>query len=303
MHLRHGLMQSLVENPQQPRRILRWNVLDVLERCPPQRSCATCTLWNDCRGRAKSPAVNGFLPIDDAVAQISRVGSGTWQAEMLCARPDSSDAVFPEFDPAVHVMDGEAQTNLSISRTIIAGIDFGYRAPTVLLWATLDDRDGLTVIDELVLREHTTEEFIVAAKQHMNDRSLPWPGWIGADPAGHSRNEQSGVSTIALWKRAGFVVRTRHLGIEAGVMAVRRRLKRGDGTITLRIARRCTHLIQAMSKLHYPPSRRGGADRTGDPPVTPVKDGHDHACDALRYMITNLDDPGYTTQRRKYLRR
>jgi hypothetical protein len=300
MHLRHGLMQSLVENPQQPRRILRWNVLDVLERCPPQRSCESCALWIDCRGRAKNPAVNGFLRIDDAIAQIGRVGNATWQAEMLCAQPDSSDAVFPEFDSAVHVIDEETEMKLRNDYRIIAGIDFGYRAPTVLLWAALDERDCLTVIEEMVLREHTSEEFIAVAKQRMSERALPWPVWIGADPAGHSRNEQTGVSTIALWKRAGFAMRTRNLGIETGVMAVRRRLKRGDGAITLRIASRCPHLIEAVRHLHYPPPGRG-ARRTSDPPTTPVKDGHDHACDALRYMITNLDDSGHTTRQRTYL--
>lgn len=303
MHKRHGLMQSLVDDPQQTRRILRWNVLDVLEHCPPERSCDTCKLWNDCRGQAKHSSTRGFLRIDDAIQQISRVSEATWKSEMLCTQPDTSDAVFPEFDVTGHVIDDQAVTNLSKNAMTIAGVDFGYRAPTVLLWAVVDPEldDVLTVIDELVLREHTTEEFIATAKAHMTTKALGWPVFVAADPAGHARNEQTGVSTIALWKRAGFAVRTRSLGIETGVMAVRRRLKRGDGSIALKIHARCTHLIEAMRNLHYPPLGRGAA-RNGDPPTTPVKDGHDHACDALRYMITNLDDPGHTVHRRNYLK-
>jgi hypothetical protein len=114
------------------------------------------------------------------------------------------------------------------------------------------------------------------------------PRWFGADPAGHQRSEQTGGSTISIWKRAGFSIRTRTLGIEPGIMAVRARLKRADGRIMLRIHHRCEELIDAMLKYRYPER---------DDATVPLKDGSDHAADALRYLVTNLDRPGGTRMR------
>ena len=43
---------------------------------------------------------------------------------------------------------------------------------------------------------------------------------------------------------------------------------------------------------HYPPQSPEAE--------TPVKDGHDHAADALRYMITNLDRGDWNVTVRMY---
>src|SRR4030095_4697418 len=107
--------------------------------------------------------------------------------------------------------------------------------------------------------------------------------WIGADPAGLQRSDQTGISTIAHWRRAGFVIRTLPTTIEAGIETVRARLRSADGAIGLRIHRRCRQLIRALREYHFDPKRPASE--------TPVKDGPDHAADALRYLIVNLDGP------------
>jgi hypothetical protein len=273
MHRPFGMMQRLVRDNNNRRRIMRWSVLDVLERCPPQRDCETCPLWDDCLGRAKH--ASGFVLIDDAIQQRKRVGKATWRAEMLCIEPDRTASVYPEFSRKAHVLAFDAPS--ANAAVWIGGIDFGYRDPTVILWAFLTQGDVLHVIDESVTRELTAESHIEIV------RSKPWPTprWFGADPAGHQRSEQTGASTISIWKRAGFSIRTRRFDIEPGIMAVRARLKRADGSIALVIHPRCRELIEAMLQYHYPPHR--------DDATLPVKDGHDHAADALRYLITNLD--------------
>lgn len=283
MHRPFGMMQRLVRDAAASgRMIFRWNVLDTLEKCPAARACETCQLWEDCQGRAKH--AGGFIDIDDAIRQHDRIGRGTWQAEMLCEQPSRSDTVYPEFDLKVHV---EA-FDPSPGATWIGGIDFGYRAPTALLWAFVDQADVLHVVDEFYERLHTTDKIIEIAS------SRKWPGleWIGADPAGHQRSEQTGVSTISLWKRAGFAIKARQAGIEPGVMAVRARLRRADNSIALKIHPRCRHLIEAMSMYHYPLLQPDS--------LTPVKDGHDHAADALRYLVVNLDRRGWEVQVKGY---
>jgi hypothetical protein len=286
------------------RRIFHWSVLDTLRRCEPQRPCSGCPLWDECQGRAKLPPTRGFISIDDAIQHKQRVGPHTWAAEMLCEQPNRSDSVYPEFDPKLHVYHddesgpsslGSSGPALSMNQhvLIVSGIDFGYRSPTVLLWGMMDQRqDVLHIVDELVVREHITDRIIALAEKGSRNLFGCRPAWIGADPAGNQRSEHTGVSTISLWKRAGWTVRTRGLLIEAGIQAVRRRLRAADGFIGLRIHRRCQKLIQSLSMYHYPADEPESS--------TPVKDGHDHAADALRYLITNLDRESWQVKRREY---
>jgi hypothetical protein len=290
MHRPFGLMQELVCDSEgggnQARRVFRWSALDVLRHCGPARACSACSLWTECRGRAKHLHCRGFLEIDDAIVQRGRVSPQTWQAEMLCDRPSRADSVYPDFDPALHVIDDDGVISktreqfTSSSPLFIGGIDFGYRAPTVILWALVHDDGSIAIIDELSERDRTTDDLIQLANEKSAALGVKLQ-WLGADPAGHQRNEQTGRSTISMWQRAGWRVRTRRLSIEAGIEAVRCRLRRADGFIGLRIHRRCANLIEALTKYHFP--------QDDHECTTPVKDGPDHACDALRYMIINLD--------------
>ena len=323
MHKPFGLMQKLVrQSAAANRRVFCWSLLDTLRHCPPSRSCDGCQLWDECHGRAKRRHARGFFDIDDAIQQKHRVGLQTWQAEMLCEQPSRADTVYPEFNPKAHVFDGPVdgfdggELITDGRQTCIGGIDFGYRSPTVLLWAILGHDDVISIVDELSHTEHTTEKFIELANakctpgsgsgsgigsgsgsgdgggsgggirgsggsRGSGGRGGRRPDWVGADPAGHQRNEHTGVSTISLWKKAGWSMRTCTLPVAVGIKAVRRRLLRADGTIGLRIHRRCERLIEALSMYHYPVDEPES--------VMPVKEGHDHAADALRYMIVNLD--------------
>lgn len=287
MHRPFGLMQKLVKNAEaQSKKVMRWGVLDVLEKCPPQRDCDTCRLFSDCQGRAKH--AEGFISIDDAIQQHTRVGNQTWRSEMLCLEPSRSDSVYAEFDLKIHIVEFSV-TQTERSKTWVGGIDFGYRSPTVLLWAFVDEvTDILYIVDELAVREHTTEQIIDQA----NHRNWPRPEWIGADPAGNQRNEHTGTTTINMWRKAGYIIRYRKSEIEAGISAVRRRLKRADGSAALFIHPRCRSLIESLSMYHYP------ADK---PQIElPAKDGPDHAADALRYLIVNLDRSPWDVKVRTY---
>lgn len=282
MHRPYGLMRRLIETAEaERRRVFRWSLPEVLERCPPARSCEGCGLWADCRGSAKE--ARGFLRIDDALRQKKRVGEATWRSEMLCLEPSKTNLVYAEFDPSTHVRRFEApRTRAEVERvTWVAGIDFGFRSPTVLLWAYVDEGGVLRVVDEHVKRDWTTHQHLAAAAE----KAWPKPAWIGADPAGHQRSEHTGVSTITLWRAAGWRVRSRRLPIEAGVRAVKARLKRADGTPGMVIHPRCRVLIDSLKGYHYPADV--AVDRLDE--AVPVKDGSDHAADALRYLVVNLD--------------
>ena len=236
-----------------------------------------CPLLAECDGLAKNAA--GFVSIADAIRMKSRVSAATWESEMLCLRANRSQTVYPEFDAAVHVLDSGP---VSRADSLLCGIDFGYRAPTVILWATLDEGGGLTVFAEHVQAELVLQAHVAAITE------APWgrPAWIGIDPAGNARNEQTGVSAADVLRRAGLKVRSRPMSIHRGLDLVRARLRPADGPPRLRIHPRCTHLIEALEKYHY--------DAKNPENLDPVKDGPDHAADALRYLITNLDAPSMT---------
>lgn len=324
MHKPFGLMQRLVKEAGRSGRgcrVFRWGVLDVLERCPDRRECSSCPLWNDCQGRAKPASgarrPRGFVRIDDAIQQRQRVGLETWASEMLCLRPNRSDSVFPEFDAKVHLRSFAKSTNQQVNKSkvdateqasrhvltpvtpgslhgdvCLGGLDFGFRAPTVLLWAcvtsTDESNDVLWIVDELAVNEIEAERVVALA----HERHWPRPRWVGADPSGHQRNDQTAISTISLWRRAGWPVRTRASLIEDGLTAIRRRLRSGDGAVRLLIDPRCTKLIEAMTMYRW--------DRPQSPEARPLKDGHDHACDALRYLVVNLDVARHEVRVRDY---
>ena len=73
---------------------------------------------------------------------------------------------------------------------------------------------------------------------------------------------------------------------------MRTRLAPADGPPRLWVHRRCGHLIEALETYHFPEDQPESA--------VPVKDGPDHAVDALRYLVQNLDRP-YRVSKQGYL--
>lgn len=304
--------------------------------CEPQRPCDGCALWPECGGRARG--VKGFIAVEDVLGQKRRSSRAAYESEMLCLRPSRSDAVFPMFDPAWHVRPVEPASSLRW----IGGIDFGIRNPFVMLWAQLrpigpagshhadaaagrgepspasgaaahDGGQGgarpggwcVEVIDEYIRSDGTLADHLKAMA------ARPWPGprWVGADPAGHQRSEQTGLSAIGVLGRAGLTVRSRRAPILAGLETIKIRLEAmlphhspGAPQVAppaiaesaaaplatpspttppgLLIHPRCKGLIAAMTCYHFDAQRPWSQD--------PVKDGHDHPIDALRYMLVNL---------------
>jgi hypothetical protein len=256
--------------------VLRWCLLDVLQRCEPVRSCASCVLNEECGGRAKTLS-SGFVSIDDAVQMKGRVSKESWEAEMLCRRPSRRGAVFPTFDPSRHVVE-RAPTG-----PIVIGVDFGFANPFVALWIEVQgEGEGrrFHVVEEYRQPGRTVPEHVLAL------RHRPWrTGTIYCDPAGAAVNGQTGQSDVSVLRQAGFAVRHRPSRIAAGVELIRRLLSPADGSPPrLTVDPGCASLIRSLRAYRYTHSGTGGE--------MPLKDGeHDHAIDALRYALVNLLHP------------
>ncbi len=270
LHKPFGLMQQVIEQAEAVGTpVVRWNLIDVLEPCPQERECASCPLFAECGGVAKT-RTSGFVRIDDAIRMKKRVSLETWKNEMLCERPSVRDAVFRSFDPAIHVRQEVRMENPSMS----LAIDFGVDAPFVCLWVRTDGE--LTyVVDEYLQSNRRTEEHIL----ELQTRPWPAPTHIDCDPAGNARNEQTGISSVRALQKAGFVVRSRSSLVHEGIEQIRAALRPAAGEPTLFIHPRCRQLIRSITCLVH---ARVGAS------LKPLKDGvHDHAVDALRYYFVN----------------
>ncbi|MHC4700469.1 MAG: hypothetical protein ACYTFQ_07825, partial [Planctomycetota bacterium] len=263
MHRPYGLMhEAVVSAAKLGTPIFKWCVWEVIEKCV-DRNCSQCHLWIDCRGRAKT--ANGYLKIDDCLTQMRRSSRAGWEAEMLCRRPSRENAVFDDFDPAVHVRQVDYNPDLPLYRAI----DFGFVNPFVCLWIQVDDEGVVRVIDEYVCSRATID---VHAEQMKSRTPIPEEQVAGTfcDPAGKGVNDVTGTSAVRELRTMGIAVRFRRSGILDGIELIRRAIRSGDGRSSLIISPGCRRLTEAMECYHYPESGR----RPGE---LPEKDGtYDH---------------------------
>jgi hypothetical protein len=275
-HERYGVMRDVLENAaQRGIRVIKWCVLDVLEKCPPERECNGCLLWDECGGIAKTKC-EGFFSIDDAIRLKQRSSIDKWKNEMLCKKPSTSDSVFPTFDAAVHVLP-EGWPPIDGERWL--GIDFGFSNPFVCLWIVEGEGGVVHVVDEHLQQGRTVEEHIGIIEARRAGGGGEWKR-IACDPAGNAKADQTGEANVQLLRRRGYRVLTRGSKIQDGLELIRAALKSGTGVTRLFIHARCRKLIESMEKYHYEPG--GGSE-------VPVKDGSDHAVDALRYFFVNRE--------------
>ena len=273
MHRPYGLMHEVVTSaPRSGTPLFKWCVWETIEKCI-DRNCSQCPLLTDCRGRAR--AANGYLKIDDCIAQMRRASRAGWEAEMLCTRPSRQNVVFDEFDPVVHIQSVDYDPNLPLYRAV----DFGFVNPFVCLWIQADENGVVRVIDEYVRSRATIDVHAVEIK----NRTPITEEKVAAtycDPAGKSVNDVTGTSAVRELRSLGIAVRFKPSGILEGIELIRRSIRSGDGKTSLVISPKCPRLVEALECYHYPESADSGE--------LPQKDGlYDHPIDALRYFFIN----------------
>ncbi|MEM6391173.1 MAG: hypothetical protein AAF797_00065 [Planctomycetota bacterium] len=297
MHRAGGLMSGLVGgSPQNPsasvgfggaggrRTVFRWTGMDVAARCPAELPYAGCVLWDDCGGVLKG--ASGFVPVEDLMRQRERSSDAAWSAEVMCRRPSVSDLVYPGFERERHVV--EAQPFGERGAVRVGGMDFGIREAAVVLWGWADGGgiDGkLHIEGELIVKDQTLEQVVRQVDERLDGQGLEW---VGVDPAGGARSAQSGLTDLDVLRGLGWRPRARRSRVAVGIERVRRRLDRG----LLTVHPRCTGLIAALQTYHFDRDRPGREE--------PVKDGPDHAADALRYLVMNLESGGEGLKVRGY---
>jgi hypothetical protein len=143
----------------------------------------------------------------------------------------------------------------------VGGIDFGFRNPFAAVWGTLDRDDVLWLTDEHYVRG-----------QPLSHHSARLPRDV------HWYCDPSGAGERAELVRADFRLQAASNAVAIGIAAVAARLADGG----LRIQQGCCPNLLAEAQLYRYADDR---DRASEVPLPE----HNHALDALRYLVHSLD--------------
>jgi hypothetical protein len=194
---------------------------------------------------------------------------------------------FPEFDRKRHVKEWPG-FNPRGMRTF-CGIDWGYVAPGVCLWAAVTNDGKMYVFDEYTFRMTTTGE----VAQEIARRSKQWgvrptyvadtQMWGGADQTGEDMAETFSRYRVPLIQankdRVNGWARLRHWLKDAP-----------DKQPWMQIHPRCVGLARTL------PQQQSDKHKPEDIDT----DGADHHCDALRYMMSSRPAPGMIQSARRF---
>jgi hypothetical protein len=180
--------------------------------------------------------------------------------------------VFTEFNPAIHVADNIAHDpNIRHWRTV-AGMDFGFKSPSHLIWGYTSPGGRVIITGEHIVRFQNSVELAEAAER------------LGLHGANNIYCDPSSPDFIQDMVRLGMNACGIKSKIEKGIHKISERLRNMaiDGKPGLIIDASCTELIRQLKDLCWEPNRRSNGD------MLPKK-GDDHGVDALRYLLCGLN--------------
>jgi len=294
-HRSGGLMGKLIDNsPANGVRLHKWNVWEVIERCPSDRhgdgaGCRDCPLREPCLAKSRehhgdpdrelgiAAEAEGLFGIDDAIKAFSKLDIDTWRAEYECARPTARGLVYAAFDPQVHALPRAGD-----ALTVYRAIDWGV-ATFVCLWLGEDKQGNVTVLDTYQARDATLAQHAA----HIRGHRLSNVAATYCDPAGRNRNDQTGLSAIDAFAQAGipckYTLAPEAREVRNGIQLVRAALRPAAGPPTLFYVDHDGNRPFVQAMLNYRNRRVNGVYI--DEPQDPQE--HEHIPDALRYFYVN----------------
>ena len=229
--------------------------------------------------------------MDDAIKHLCQGSRQQWQAEAECERPSLEGLIYPAFDRRVHVVrDLRPRPNLPTWRAI----DWGFNE-FACLWVQMDKSGFVYVVDEYVSRHATTTDNARGVLERHREDGLRVEATY-CDPAGVSRNDQTGYSDVQVFESMGipctYNTTPRAREVRNGLNLIRSMLRPGAGPPRLKVAASCTRLIEAFESYR---SRQVNGQFIDEP----VKHQPcDHVLDALRYFAVNRCSPPTSETRR-----
>lgn len=221
---------------------------------------------------------NVYLP-DDYVSGLLESYDEAWVRRYIYADFNTFEGkIYTDFQPeAPYVV---PYTKPPEGWPIYVGIDHGLQNPTAVLWAAVDPETGrVYIFQEYYKRGALVEDHVKMIKYLSNGYPI-YSYFI--DPSTKMRNSVTGKSVMNEYIRLGLPVRPANNDVLAGIERVSSYFKLHDGLPSLQIADTCTNLIEELSEYKWETSQTNK-----NHPEKPHK-FHDHAADALRYIIMGL---------------
>lgn len=176
--------------------------------------------------------------------------------------------IYNEFDRARHV-----RASMKPYPRHIAGVDWGFANPGVIVVIGLDEDGRAGVVQELYQRQTRIEEWVAMAAQA---RATWGISRFYCDPAN--------PDNIRKFVEAGLPAEAANNTVETGIQVVKNRLVvREDRQARLVLTQDAVNLISEFESYQWATNRHGLRDE-------PVK-ANDHALDALRYALMGVDHP------------
>lgn len=215
---------------------------------------------------------NPYLDPDEILKAKASMTDDSYAQEYLADFRKFTGLVYKDFERSIHVIPPK-DLDLSWSRFI--GIDFGFENPTAVIWACVDNDGNWYIYDEFYRSRTTVDEVISTIKGRNVGRNILQ--YFG-DP--------SAKQIIAEYQQRGIPVAGANNNVLGGIAKVAEYIKRSPvtGKPRLYVFENCTHLIKEFESYHYPESKS-----VIDSKEIPAKE-HDHALDALRYILFTYVD-------------
>ena len=217
-----------------------------------------------------TPYDNPHLP-PDTIRTLEAL-PGVMRRRMLLGEWCTSEGmVYDGFDPDIHCFDALPEGSEGWPR--LRSIDFGFTNPFCCLWGALDGDGRLWIYRELYERGQRADQLA--------------PRILGAEEGSFTTvADPEDAEARATLAAAGLDTTPADKQVVPGIQAVQKRLAvAGDGRPRLYVSRRCVNVINEMYEYRWADQRQG---REQD--ERPVKE-HDHAMDAMRYMVMEADRP------------
>jgi hypothetical protein len=183
------------------------------------------------------------------------LGEYWFRQEYCCSFEALEGLVYPDF--ARCVVQGCAPQGRKVG-----GMDFGFRNPFAAVWG-IHDRDGILWL--------TGEHYARQKPLSFHRQQLPHDYIWYADP--------SGASEISELRVADVKVQPGNHAVRTGIAAVTARLE--DGGLRVLVGR-CPNLLAEAQLYRY-------SDEPGEREAESPLNAHNHALDALRYLVASLD--------------
>jgi phage terminase large subunit len=219
---------------------------------------------------------NPYLPEDYKKSLLEEYTGVFARQEIYGQFVGFEGCVYPEFNRAIHVID----TSQHKFEAILAGVDFGFTNPSVILKIGIDYDGRLYVLDEFYERHVTDSALAEYAKNNFKDVEFFIADSENPSAIQEFKNldmECKGVKKQVAEPRETFVI--------SGIKRISNLLIiRGDGRPRLYVDQKCVNTIMEFENYRYP-------EKTEEMPEkeAPLK-VFDHALDALRYVVTTLGE-------------